>query len=238
MEKQATGDYPNDQISFRLHHAAHLNQEAAEAAIGKIRETDKLLRERTEAAIGKMRETDELLRQRIQTLPDWVAGEVDKRLEKAVRDAAEQITVNVTASLKAENEAARRATVQYEEAAGRAKVRYEEAASRATVRYENAAKFAVRRVVGTALGCFVIGCIGMITGVYVAARLILPAPDVLQREREAEQTVEKLAPRGGNSILTMCQTAQGVRQCVRTDERGQPTPFEAGGGTYRIIYGY
>ena len=50
-----------------------------------------------------MRETDEILRQRIQTLPDWVAGEVDKRLEKAVRDAAEQITANVTASLKAEN---------------------------------------------------------------------------------------------------------------------------------------
>jgi hypothetical protein len=79
----------------------------------------------------------------------------------------------------------------------------------------------------------------MITGVYVAARLILPAPDVLQRAREAEQTVEKLAPRGGNSILAMCKTAQGDRQCVRTDERGQPTtPFGAGGETYRIIYGY
>jgi len=134
MEKQATGDYPSDEISFRLHHAAHRHQEAAEAAI------------------GKMRETDEILRQRIQTLPDWVAGEVDKRLEKAVRDAAEKITANVTASLKAENEAARRAKVQYEEAASRAKVQYEEAASRAKVRYENAAKFSVRRVVGTALG--------------------------------------------------------------------------------------
>jgi len=80
----------------------------------------------------------------------------------------------------------------------------------------------------------------MITGVYVAARLILPAPDVLQRAREAEQNVEKLAPRGGNSILTKCQTAQGdYRQCVRTDERGQSTAFVgAGGETYRIIYGY
>ena len=175
-----------------------------------------------------MRETDEILRQRIQTLPDWVAGEVDRRLAQVVHDAAEQITANVSAGLKAENEAARRAKVQYEEAASRAKVRY-----------ENAAKFSVRRVVGTALGCFVIGCIGMITGVYVAARLILPAPDVLQREREAEQTLEKLAPRGGNSILAMCKTAQGDRQCVRTDERGQPTtPFGAGGETYRIIYGY
>jgi len=200
MEKQATGHYPSDEISFRLHHAAHRNQEAAEAAI------------------GKMRETDEILRQRIQTLPDWVAGEVDRRLAQVVHDAAEQITANVSAGLKAENEAA----------------------SRAKVRYENAAKFSVRRVVGTALGCFVIGCIGMITGVYVAARLILPAPDVLQREREAEQNVEKLAPRGGNSIWTKCQTTQGdYRQCVRTDERGQSTAFVgAGGETYRIVYGY
>ena len=219
-----TGDYPSDEISFRLHEAAHRNQEASEAAIRKMQETDEILRQTiqtlpdaSEAAIRKMRETDEILRQRIQTLPDWVAGEVDRRLAQVVHDAAEQITANVTTSLKAENEAA----------------------SRAKVRYENAAKFSVRRVVETALGCFVIGCIGMITGVYVAARLILPAPDVLQREREAEQTVEKLAPRGGNSILAMCKTAQGDRQCVRTDERGQPTtPFGAGGETYRIIYGY
>jgi len=219
-----TGDYPSDEISFRLHEAAHRNQEASEAAIRKMQETDEILRQTiqtlpdaSEAAIRKMRETDEILRQRIQTLPDWVAGEVDRRLAQVVHDAAEQITANVSAGLKAENEAA----------------------SRAKVRYENAAKFSVRRVVETALGCFVIGCIGMITGVYVAARLILPAPDVLQREREAEQTVEKLAPRGGNSILAMCKTAQGDRQCVRTDERGQPTtPFGAGGETYRIIYGY
>ena len=73
MEKQATADYPSDEISFRLHQAAHRHQEAAEAAI------------------GKMRETDEILRQRIQTLPDWVAGEVDKRLEKAVRTSGANV---------------------------------------------------------------------------------------------------------------------------------------------------
>ena len=74
---------------------------------------------------------------------------------------------------------------------------------------------------------------------YVVARLILPPPDVLQREREAEQNVEKLAPRGGNSFLTMCKTAQGERLCIRTDERGQQAPWGAGGGeTYRLIYGY
>jgi hypothetical protein len=199
MQKRATGDYPCDEISFRLHEAAYRNQEASESAIRKLEETD------------------EMLRQRIEALPNWVAGEVDKRLEKVVHDAAEQITPKVTAGLKAVIDSANRARVQY----------------------ENAAKFAPKSVVWTALGCFATGCIGMIIGVYIAARLILPAPDVLQREREAEQNVEKLAPRGGNSVLAMCKTGQGEeRQCIRTDERGQQTPFAAGGETYRIIYGY
>ena len=77
-----TGDYPSGEISFRLHEAAHRNQEASEAAIRKMQETDEILRQTiqtlpdaSEAAIRKMRETDEILRQRIQTLPDWVAGD-------------------------------------------------------------------------------------------------------------------------------------------------------------------
>ena len=112
-----------------------------------------------------------------------------------------------------------------------------DAAKRAQVRYENAARTAIERVVKIALGCFFIGCVGMIIGVYVAARIILPAPDVLQREREAQQNVEKLAPRGGNSVLSMCKTPQGGKLCIRTDERGQPMPW-GDGGTYRLVYGY
>ena len=166
-----------------------------------------------ETATRNMRETDEMLRERIRTLPNWIANEVDKRLGKVVHDTGTQ----VSASLTAANDAARRAQIQY----------------------ENAAKFALKRVVQIAVGCFIIGCIGMIIGVYAVARLILPAPDVLQREREAEQNVEKLAPRGGDSFLTMCKTAQGERLCIRTDERGQQTLWGTGGGeTYRLIYGY
>jgi hypothetical protein len=198
MQKLATGDHRSDEISFRLHEAAIRNQEAAESAIRKMQETDRLLGEK------------------IRALPEWVAGEVDKRLEKVVHDAADKITAQVTDSLKAANEAA----------------------SRAQIQYENAAKFAPKSVVRTALACFVIGCVGMIIGVCFAAWRVLPAPDVLRQEREAEQNVEKLAPRGGNAVLTMCKTAQGERQCIRTDERGQQMPFGAGGETYRIIYGY
>jgi len=192
MENPATGDASFGEAYRDLVEAAIRNEQAIETAT------------------RKMRETHEMLRERIRTLPNWVAGEVDKRLEKVVHDTAAQIS----ASLAATNDAARRLQVQY----------------------ENAAKFAVKRM---AVACFGSGCIGMIIGVYIAPRLILPAPDVLQREREAEQNVEKLAPRGGNSVLSTCRTAQGERLCVRTDERGQQMPFGGGGGeTYRIIYGY
>jgi hypothetical protein len=195
MQNLATGDASFGEAYRDLVEAAIRNEQAIETAT------------------RNMRETDEMLRERIRTLPNWIANEVDKRLGKVVHDTGTQ----VSASLTAANDAARRAQVQY----------------------ENAAKFAIKRVVQIAAGCLFIGCIGMIIGVYVVARLILPAPDVLQRERVAEQNVEKLAPRGGNSFLTMCKTAQGERLCIRTDERGQQTSWGAGGGeTYRIIYGY
>jgi hypothetical protein len=162
------GDHRSDEISFRLHEAAIRNQEAVESAV------------------RKMQETDTLLQEKIRTLPEWVAGEVDRRLEEVVRDTAENITARFTDSLKAANEA-----------------------RRAQIHYENAVNFAPKSVVRTALACFVVGCVGMMIGVCFAAWRILPAPDVLQHEREAEQTVEKLAPRGGNSVLGMCKTAQG-----------------------------
>jgi hypothetical protein len=198
MQTPATSDTSFGEVYFNLVEAAIRNEEAIESAI------------------RKMQATDEMLRERDQTLPAWVAGEVDNRLEKVVKHAAKQITAQVTSDLTAVNEAA----------------------SRLRVQYENAAKFAPKSVVLTALACFFFGCIGMLIGVYLSARVFLPAPDVLQRERQAEQNVEKLAPRGGNSVLTMCKTAQGERQCVRTEERGQQIFTGAGGETYRIIYGY
>jgi hypothetical protein len=195
MQKPATGDASFGEEYRDLVEAAIRNEQAIETAT------------------RNMRQTDEMLREKIRSLSNWVAGEVDKRLEKVVHDTGAQISASLTAA----NDAARRAEVQY----------------------ENAAKFAIKRAVQIAVGCFFIGCIGMIIGVYVVARLILPAPDVLQREREAEQNVEKLAPRGGSSFLTMCKTPQGERLCIRTDERGQQTLWGVGGGeTYRIIYGY
>jgi hypothetical protein len=160
--------------------------------------------EAIESAIRKMQATDEILRKRVQTLPDWVAGEVDRRLEKVVHDTVAKVTANLTAV----NDAAKRLQVQY----------------------ENAAKFNVRRM---AVACFGFACIGIIIGAFIAAWRILPPPDVLQRDRLAQQNVEKLAPRGGNAILTTC----GDRLCVRTDERGQQT-WGAGTETYRIVYGY
>jgi hypothetical protein len=199
MQKPAIGDASFGEAYRDLVEAAIRNEAAISTAIGNM-----------ETATRNMRKAEEMLREKVRTLPDWVTGEVDKRIEKIVHNTAAQITNN----LAAVNEAARRLQVQY----------------------ENAAKFGVKRM---AVACFGSGCIGMIIAMYVAAWLILPAPDVLQREREAEQNVEKLAPLGGNSILSMCKTAQGERRCVRTDERGQQMPFGVGGGeTYRIIYGY
>jgi hypothetical protein len=193
MQKPATGDFSFEEASLRLVEAAIRNQEVIQMAT------------------RNMREAEEMLREKVRTLPNWVSGEVHKRLEKVVHDTAAQISASLTDA----NDAARRAQVQY----------------------ENAAKFAIKRTVHVAVACFFIGCIAMIIGVYVAARLILPAPDVLQRERQAEQNVEKLAPAGGKSLLSMCKTAQGERLCIRTDE--QQMPFRAGGGeTYRVIYGY
>ena len=202
MQKPGNRDTSFGQAYRDLVEAAIRNEQAIATAIGNM-----------EAAARNMRTTEQMLQEKVRTLPNWGAGEVDNRLEKVVHDTGAQIS----ASLRAANDAARRAQVQY----------------------ENAAKFAIKRVVQIALGCFFIGCISMMICAYVVARLILPPPDVLQREREAEQNVEKLAPRGGNSFLTMCKTAQGERLCIRTDERGQQSPWGAGGGeTYRLIYGY
>jgi hypothetical protein len=75
MQRLATGDHRSDEISFRLHEAAVRNQEAAESAVRKMQETDRLLRER------------------IGTFPEWLAGEVDKRLENVVRDTARRRSI-------------------------------------------------------------------------------------------------------------------------------------------------
>jgi len=164
-------------------------------------------------AAREMREIEDQLGERGRTLPNWLATEVDRRLEETVDKTATRICARLTDATSA--------------------------AVRAHAHYENAVKFSIYKIVRIGFACFVFGCIGMVLGVYISARVILPAPDVLQRQREAEQNVEKLAPRGGNSVLFTCETTQGEKLCIRTDERGEPKPFGRGGGeTYRLIYGY
>jgi hypothetical protein len=147
-------------------------------------------------AAREMREIEHQLGERVRTLPNWVATEVNRRLEETVNKTSTRISARLTDATSA--------------------------AKRAYAHYENAVKFSIYKIVGIACACFVFGCIGMISGVYiVSTRLILPAPDVLQR------------------VLSTCKTAQGEKPCIRTDERAEPKPIQGGQGeTYRLIYGY
>jgi hypothetical protein len=106
--------------------------------------------------------------------------------------------------------------------------------------HKKAVEFSIKRVAWIALGYFCFGCVGMIFGIYISARVILPAPDILQREREAEATVAELAAHGGNSILSNCPTDKGYKRCIRTEERGLDPAHYWGtsGETYRLVYGY
>ena len=104
--------------------------------------------------------------------------------------------------------------------------------------FNKAVRHSIKRVAWIATGYFFVACVGMVIGVYISARFILPAPDILQRAREAEETVARLAPRGGNSVLEECPTAQGPKLCIRTDERGQSNLWQRPGQTLRLIYGY
>jgi hypothetical protein len=193
QDERASGGFDFDDASQRLAEVAIRNEEMISTAA------------------REMQQITHQLGERVRTLPDWITGEVDRRLVATIQKTATEISARLT------------------DATG--------AAERAQAHYEKAVKFAVNKIVRIALACFVCGCIAMVLGVYISARVILPAPDVLQRQREAEQNVEKLAPRGGNSVLSMCTTAQGKKLCIRTDERGEPNPWGQG-ETYRIIYGY
>jgi hypothetical protein len=171
---------------------------------------------RNEEAIAtaacNMQAINQQLGEKVRTLPDWITTEVDRRLTATVQRTSTEITAQLTGA----NDAAKKLQVQY----------------------ERAAKFALKRIAQIALVCFGCGCLGMILGVYISARLILPASDILQRQQEAEQAVAKLAPRGGNSILQQCTVGSVSRLCVRTDESGGSKPWGSGSETYRLIFGY
>ena len=137
---------------------------------------------------------------------------MDRRLAATIATAASQIAAKLTAA--------------------------NDAAEQARTRYEHAARLAINRVLFVALGCFALGALGMIFGVYISARVILPPPDIFQRQRQAEATVAELAAHGGDSILSYCETAKGRKRCIRTEERGSERPWGAAGETYRLIYGY
>ena len=147
-------------------------------------------------AAREMREIEHQLGERIRSLPNWVATEVNRRLEETVDKTATRISARLTDATSA--------------------------AKRAHAHYEYAVKFSIYKLVGIALACFAFACIGMVSGVYIiSTRVILPAPDVLQR------------------VLSTCKTAQGEKPCIRTDERAEPKPIQGGQGeTYRLIYGY
>jgi hypothetical protein len=165
------------------------------------------------AAAVELREIEQRLGRQVRTLPEWVAAEVDRKLAATVNGAASQISDKFSATSKA--------------------------AERAQLGYENAARFAIGHITRVALMCFACGCLGMIIGVYISARVILPAPDILQRASEAEEAVKKLAPRGGNSVLTDCPMGDGSsRLCIRTDERDPRIWHQVPGDTIRLIYGY
>jgi hypothetical protein len=163
-------------------------------------------------AASKLCEIEGRLEQQVESLSDWIAGEVDRRLAATIKTAASQIAAKLNAA--------------------------NDAAEQARTRYERAARVAMSRIQFAALGCFALGTLGMIFGVYISARVILPSPDIFQRQRQAEATVAELAAHGGDSILSYCETAKGQKRCIRTEERGSERPWRAAGDTYRLIYGY
>jgi hypothetical protein len=196
LDRIAAGQFPFEEANRHLVEAAIRNEETISRTAREMREIERQLRERVEG------------------LPDWIAGEVDRRLAAAVNRTGSQVSAQLSGA--------------------------NEAATRAQAAYENAVKFAMWRITLLALICFLVGCIGMIGGLYISARLLLPAPDILQREREAEQTVAKLVARGGDSELTQCAVQGGPsRLCIRTDERDGGSPWKGNHGeTYRVIFGY
>jgi len=132
------------------------------------------------AAARRLCEIEGRLDQQVRALSDWVAGEVDRRLATTIDTTASRIAAALTAA--------------------------NDAAEQARTHYEHAAQLAISRIQFLALGCFGLGSLGMILGVYVSARVILPPPDIFERQRQAEATVAELAAHGGNSILKYCDT--------------------------------
>ncbi|WP_428486463.1 hypothetical protein [Rhodopila sp.] len=157
-----------------------------------------------------------------KALPNFVALEVDRKLDQTVAKATAQISARFTAS---------------HEAAERARKTFDEASERARHTYEKAEDSLTRNVIRNSFIYFTVGCLGMILGVWACAHLFVPPADILQRQREAERAVAILAPQGGKSVLSYC----GQRRCVRTDEATQNSLWSDTKDlsvTYRIIYGY
>lgn len=163
-----------------------------------------------------LQQTAGILERQAKTFADRIAAEVNQKLATAADHAADRI------SLKFRDANA--------------------AAEQARITYERAARLSARRIICISLACFTLGCAGMLAGVGLAVSFILPAPDVIERAREAERVIGLLAPRGGNSLVTTCAQNgnQAARLCVRTDERDNKSILWHGnqGETYRIPYGY
>lgn len=112
------------------------------------------------------------------------------------------------------------------------------AALRARRAYEDAARRSRRHVATWWLALLSASCAGVTLSAILIKDVILPSPDILRREREAESAVAVLRAQGGDAVLTHCSTSDGDRLCVRTDESGSPNLWSRDGETYRIIHGY
>ena len=151
------------------------------------------------------------LSNQVQSLPVAVSNSVESKLRGAAAAAAIEIQKKFT---DADN-----------------------AADQARERYESSVRFFSARSVAYFIALAILVCFGVTLAVFVITRAILPPKDILQQERQAQQAVFDLRPRGGASVITYCTTPTGDRLCVRTDER-DPGPWGSNGETYRIIYGY
>jgi ElaB/YqjD/DUF883 family membrane-anchored ribosome-binding protein len=196
--------------------AALANEEAIEHAVAEMQKV-----------MAALQKTELGFEAQQKSLPQFVSAEVDRKLAQTVDSAASQISARFDDTYQG---------------AERARQSFDDAAERARTVTENAESWLRNNIMWSALGCFALGCVGMILGVWLCAQLFVPPSDILQHRREAEQAVAALSPQGGESALGWCdnQDHSKKRRCVRTDETMNDSPFTSDGGkrTYRIIYGY
>jgi ElaB/YqjD/DUF883 family membrane-anchored ribosome-binding protein len=174
--------------------AALANEESIEHALVEMQKV-----------IAALQKTERGFEAQQKSLPQFVSAEVDRKLAQTVDSAASQISARFDDTYQG---------------AERARQSFDEAAERARKVTDIAESWLRNNIMWSALGCFALGCVGMVLGVWLCAQLFVPPSDILQHQREAEQAVATLSPQGGESALSWCENQDHSKKhrCVRTDE--------------------